>query len=206
MQTRTMASLIADAAPEKLLQLKRDYPSHEKLFDTVYVMGKDDEADKECSDTNMLALRTLALTALNVSTPALERLTSGMLMRSRWARRTRLAGTTITVISTASAIAIVTTAHPSVGGYVSLVTLAGSLLVLAGEHLEKSLLGSQKSMMEMLGEVAILELGLKDIEVSFLAENLNDRDVVISLARKANEMAVKVKRLCRESGLSIRPA
>ncbi|WP_143136645.1 hypothetical protein [Burkholderia ubonensis] len=193
-QSRAMASLIDSIDREQLLALKNEFPGDSELFDLTYKLGAE-EGQGVPRETYTLALRALAEKTVELSAPAIEKLERKLWARSILARRARLGGSVVALVTSASIVATITSSHPKIGTFVSLITLIGSILMLYGENLEKAIVGSNKSLSELIGDTAHVDCDLKDLQLRMLSEDLGERLILIDIAKQANNIAARIKQI-----------
>ncbi len=197
--TRAMASLLAEAAPAELAELRQRFAGHAALFDTFYTMG---EADSPTEDASvLLALRALAEKTLQVSQPAVDRIVVTLGARGRKARQLRLTGAIFALVSGASVLATPGTLGTlgNIHEWIKLATgvaaLVGSTAVLVGEHLEKPVFGSAKALGDLVNEAMLVDASIRGLTLRLLSDDRSHRGAMLDLARKTNEVAAKVKEL-----------
>jgi len=204
--TRAMACLLGDLNPEKLDGLRSRFPSHIKLFDVAYTLGdsKNRESPTAGSDSGESAIRALIEETMGVSGPAITKIQSTLTSRIMSARQTRLVGSIVATVSSAGAVASMAASVPSIGpAAISALALAGSIAMLVGEHLEKPVIGGAKSLSDLLSGAIIAESTLKEVQIRLLTEDLNQRETLIDIARKVNEISATIRQTSVFGGVSL---
>ena len=192
---RAMASLLQAANPALLDNLRARFPTDSDLFDSTYILGADAESTADVIDpSRQLALRSLVEATLQAGEKSIPPIVHGLSIRLRRARVTRLAA------ACATAVAGALTAAPAVGASLPLPLLLGpgvaivaSAAMLIGEHWEKPLAGTQKSVGELLSETLVAEDIFADVKLRMVAEDLSRGTVLLELARRASEAAAKLR-------------
>ncbi|KVA75684.1 hypothetical protein WL04_02730 [Burkholderia ubonensis] len=67
--------------------------------------------------------------------------------------------------------------------------------MLYGENLEKAIVGSNKSLSELIGDTAHVDCDLKDLQLRMLSEDLGERLILIDIAKQANNIAARIKQI-----------
>lgn len=203
--TRAMVSLIGDANPDSLGALRKRFPQYEDIFERVYVLGAPSNAppDTPCREDRVQALEALVRTTIAISMPLIERAISSLMTRGRIARNARLIGTAIATFSSAGVITSIATSHSIIALGVSVLTIFGSISALLGEHFEKPFIGGQKSLGELLGDAVLVESQIREIQIILIGEEQKDQATILGLARRTNEIAATIKRICVFGGVEM---
>ncbi len=195
--TRAMASIVNELNPGKLEQLRQRYPHSAALFDFHYVMGA------ESASPAAQAVKALIEETVAVLSPAIGRVQLGLMHRIQNARRLRLVGSVTATVSSAGAVTALMAAQPLLAPAASLVSLAGALAMLLGEHYEKPVLGGAKSLSELLGNVIAAEPAVQEIKLRMMAEDLSQTGPLMEMARKLNEISANVKHASLYGGVPL---
>lgn len=188
-----MASLLADAAPNELGELRQRFAGHAALFDPIYTLG---EADSFAEDPSVLpALRALAEKTLLVSQPAVDRIIATLGARGRKARQLRLTGAIFALVSGASVLATLGNTDVRIKLATGGAALVGSISVVVGEHLEKPVFGGAKALGDLVKDAMLVDASIRGLKLRLLSEDRSDRVAMLDLATKTNEVAAKVKEL-----------
>ncbi|PNG52806.1 hypothetical protein WDL1CHR_00261 [Variovorax sp. WDL1] len=83
----------------------------------------------------------------------------------------------------------------------SAISMVGALLVFWGEHLEKPLVGQQRSLGELLADVLVAEEGMTEVHLRMLANDAADTSSLMDIARRANEAAARIRKAMVFGGL-----
>ena len=165
------------------------------LFDSTYILGAEAEPAAAAIDpSRQLALTSLVEATLQAAEKSVPPMIQGLSLRLRRGRATRLAA------AVATAVAGALTAAPAIGAALPLPSLlgpgiafVGSAAMLVGEHWEKPLAGTQKSVGELLSETLVAEDILADVKLRMVTEDLGRGTVLLELARRAGEAAAKLR-------------
>lgn len=204
--TRAMASIVGELNPGKLEQLRQRFPDSVALFDIQYHMGSKGGGtitQTKSVSAAALAVRALIDETLVVLSPAITRVQQALMRRIQNARRLRLVGSVIATVSSAGAVAALTTAHPALTPAASIVSLAAALAMLLGEHFEKPVMGGAKSLSELLGNVIAAEPAVQEIKLQLMAEKLSQTGPLMEVARKLNEISANVKHASLYGGVPL---
>ena len=204
--SRAMASLLADVNPKKLSELRNQFPDHVYLFDVSYTLGesKIDKGSTTGSDVvGLSALRALIEETISVSGPSIEKIQFALTSRIMSARRTRLGGSIIAMVSSAGVVASITASAPSTAIAVSILALFGSVAMLVGEHLEKPVIGGDKSLHELLSNAIVAESSFKEVNIRLLSEDLGKIETLVDIAKKVNKISATIKEASVFSGISL---
>lgn len=197
--TRALASLVGAFQPDALRRLQDRFPGQVQLLDPTYTLGGDESRSAGRED----ALRALIEAALNAASIAVPQMIKGIAERMRGARLARLAGTATSIVGAALIGAQTAGTLPKDFQLIwAAVSLAGSLLVLWGEHLEKPVIGGQRSLVDLLSEVLVAEASMADLRLRMLEANSDQPTVLIEIARRANEAAAKLRQVTVFGGIS----
>lgn len=200
-QTRALASLLGALEPETLQRLQERFPDQRGLFDPTYTLGVDDSVNAAREH----ALRALIEATMNAACLAIPEMVKTITARMKAARLFRLAGTTTAICATALIGAQTAGVLPKDWQLIwTALSLAGSLLVLWGESLEKPMIGGQRSHAELLSEVLIAEASIVDIRLRMLDVNSDEPAVLFENARRANDTAAKLRQVSVFGGISFR--
>ena len=119
------------------------------------------------------------------------------------ARRARLSGGIASIAGAALLAAQTAGALPNNLQLLwSAVSMAGALLVFWGEHLEKPLVGQQRSLGELLADVLVAEDSLAEVRLRVLADDAGDTSSLMDIARRANEAAARIRKAMVFGGLT----
>lgn len=205
--TRGLASLLGALQPRSLERLRERFPHERELFETSYALGAQSGAaasDHPPGPDRQAAVRALIEETLAASRPAIPLMVEKISARMRSARTARLAGA---VAATLGSALIATQAAGALPGSLQLlwsaVSLAGALLVLWGEHLEKPVIGGQRTLGELLSEVLVAESAIAEIRLRLLAEDAEQPAILMENARKANEAAARIRQVWVFGGITV---
>ena len=200
LQTRSMSSLLAALAPDRLAALRKLHPAQTTLFETAYELG---ETTVPAGGDRHAALLALVQETSRVPEPMAHEMVGVLSARLRRARVTRLAGAVAAAVSGAGAGGTVVAAvFPKLQALaISLTALAGAVLVLVGEHLEKPLVGGARSVSEFLADGLAAEAAFADIRIKLLTQDLSNLEQLGALAREANAAAAKVRQIAVFGGV-----
>jgi hypothetical protein len=202
---RAMASLLGATDPARLADLRERFPSDRDLFETTYTLGAGSEtATDGISPSRQLALEALieaTLRAGDTNVADIVRILSARMQRGRTIRL----GAAL-----ATGVAGALTAAPALGAALPLPTLlgpglalVGGMSMLVGEHWEKPLAGTQRSLGELLVDTLVAEATFADVRLRMAAEDLSRDGVVLELARRVGEAAAKLRHVSVFGGVRI---
>jgi hypothetical protein len=75
--------------------------------------------------------------------------------------------------------------------------------MVCGENLEKSIVGSSKSLGELISDITHIDCDLRDLQLRMLSEDTSERVVLIDIARNANDIAARIKQISVFGGVTI---
>lgn len=202
--TRSLSSLLEALKPGTLAKLREAFPEHSEIFETSYVLGAESTADLNLDAGRHAALRALVEETLAAAKPSIPLIVRKITKRMRRARNARLAGG-----AAAACAAALLAAHAAgtIPGNLQLiaaaVSLAASLLVLVGEHLDKPVIGGQRGLGELLADTLLAEEALAEVHLRMLAPESTIPVQLFEIARRANEAAARVRQVWVFGGLSL---
>jgi hypothetical protein len=193
--TRGLASLLAALQPAALNQLRARFPEEQELFETRFVLGSRATEAGSASTRRKKALQALVDETLAASRVAVPYIVQEIGARMKRARLSRLSG------GIASTLAAAMLAAQTAGALAinlqllwSTLSMVGALLVFWGEHLEKPLVGQQRSLGELLADVLVAEEGMTEVHLRILANDAADTASLMDIARRANEAAARIRK------------
>ena len=199
--TRGLASLLAALRPAALNQLRAQFPDEQELFDTRFVLGPKTTEAGAASVRRKKALQALVNETLAASKLAVPHIVQEIGVRMQRARLARLCGGIASILSAAMLAAQTAGAIPiNLQLLWSAMSMAGALLVFWGEHLEKPLVGQQRSLGELLADVLVAEEGMAEVHLRILANDAADTASLMDTARRANEAAARIRKAMVFSG------
>ncbi len=206
--TRALAALLGALQPQAIDQLRARFPQEQDLFDPTFTLGTPPVADRHLPlrRHRQVALRALIDETLAASKAAIPLMVEKISDRMRRARAARLAGGLAAAIGASLVAAQASGALPKDLQLLwSAVSLAGALLVLWGEHLEKPVIGGQRSLAELLSEVLVAETAMNDIRLRMLSDDAEQSALLMENARRANEAAARIPQVSVFGGINIPP-
>jgi hypothetical protein len=193
--TRGLASLLAALQPAAFNRLRAQFPEEQELFDTRFVLGPKATETAAVSLRRKKALQALVEEALAASKVAVPYIVQQIGTRMQRARLSRLSGGIASILSAAMLAAQTAGALPiNLQLLWSIVSMLGALLVFWGEHLEKPLVGQQRSLGELLADVLVAEDGMSEVRLRMLANDAADTSSLMDIARRANEAAARIRK------------
>lgn len=204
--TRAMASLLNAVDPQALEALRQRFPDDQDLFDTTFTLGEESPgAATGGRQARISALQALVRETSSAAEPAITTIVETLTSRMRRARICRLAGAVIATIASAGAgiVTTATTGNPWAVSAMAVVGLFGSLSVLFAEHLEKPLVGGQRSLSELLADTLVAESGIADVRLRLLAEDVTEIDRLVAIATRVSEIAAKIRQICVFGGIPL---
>jgi hypothetical protein len=76
-------------------------------------------------------------------------------------------------------------------------------LALVGENLEKPIVGGTKAVGDLIKDAMDIDSGVKDLRIRLLSEDASDLNSVLDLARRANEIAARIREVSVFGGVPI---
>src|SRR4051812_5889374 len=144
---RAIAALLADVEPQALAQLRAEFPEQKHLFDPHYRLGYEPSTPASVGPTlEAQALRSFAEVGLTAAERKLEQLIAALIKKMKLARFVKLTGAIVASVSSVGVISALALDQREAELVAALVGLTSSVTALIGEHLNQSLVGSQKSL------------------------------------------------------------
>ena len=193
--TRGLASLVTALQPAAMNRLRAQFPEEQELFETRFVLGPKATETAAASLRRAKALQALVEEALAASKVAVPYIIQAIGTRMQRARRSRMGGGIASILGAGMMAAQTAGALPiNLQLLWSTVSMLGALLVFWGEHLEKPLVGQQRSLGELLADVLVAEDGMSEVRLRMLANDAADTSSLMDIARRANEAAARIRK------------
>jgi hypothetical protein len=197
---RAISSLLARHGSESLDKLRSAFPEYSDLFDPNYRLGEvksvlpSDALNVRKSE----ALRALSKEGLEVANTRIAAIVPLLSRRIKILRRVKLTGAGISALSSAGVISALAISKPVVALVSGALGFLSSLVSLIGEHLEKPLVGEQKSIGEHLSKILEAESEARALSMQLRSGGGNP----LKLAEQVNQIASVVRSVEVYSGLA----
>lgn len=194
---RAISNLMAHNAGQRLADLRLKFPEYPEFFDPKYTLGVNEakaavEANGPDFTLNprkteaLLALIDDGLSLINTRIPIIIRALSH---RLKTTRQIKLAGGAVAALSSAGVISALAISKPTVALASAILGFLSSLASLVGDHLEKPLVGDQKSISEYLRQILEVDSSSKALSIEIRSGLIDP----VKIATKVNEFAAVVR-------------
>jgi hypothetical protein len=197
---RAIAALLTKVDPESLARLRVQFPDQKRLFDPTFVLG--DEQPLPVQSKEITALRSFSEVGLAAAERTLQKLVTALSGRIRLARSVKLAGSIMASVSSVGVISALALKKEDTALITAFIALISSVAALVGEHLDKPLVGNQKSLADLLGDALSAESKARDLHTELLSGAFEATDSVLAFATKVNEVAASVRAIMVYGGIS----
>jgi hypothetical protein len=187
-QTTSLIELLAARAPEKLEQLRQDYPTHGDLLSPGRKMG---DATVPEGDGIYCAL---ARTGLVIAEREASEILSDLSRKARRAKRIRLIGSVVAAISSAGVISSAIFGSTATTVASATVSFFATAISSIASYLESPLVGSG-GFAELLEESLRLLTDVEKAKIVLQGELMQESGSCLGVVTSVNDISAKLRRI-----------
>jgi hypothetical protein len=192
-----IATLLQNYSPVVVSALRARFPESAGVFEQARILGADvhEMQPRALNDSATEVLLALAREGIATAQRALLQIKTHLVARRRKARRTKLIGGLVGVLSSAGVISALAFAKPYAAMLTSAIALVSSVCVLLGEHWDKPLFGDNTSISGLLSDALTTESQIPEVHLTLETLDPTHTDSVVSVVRRVNAIAAKAREI-----------